>query len=283
MKTNWLGWWILVALAFLLAGCPPAEEAKKPQETAAVATAAAAAKVEAAKVEAVKVEAAREPEFDASKLPPPRPPLADTPDLQNARFRITERSLELMQEDGVPDDVIKGLSSLKGTEFTNASEFFDAVRGAVGAQALEDNQSSIVRNSLAVALAVEPAFPGSKLKLTALQPEGTPGFGAVYFDYDRSNIRPEFLDSIRANAQKFMADSSLRVTLEGHADERGTTEYNLALGERRANAVREALIAEGVSSGQITTVSFGEERPAAAGHDEEAWAKNRRAVFVVTQ
>lgn len=259
MKTHWLGLLIIVALAFVVAGCPPAEEAEKPEAAAAAAA----------------------PGIDSSKLPPPRTPLADTPDLQNARFRITDRSLERMKEDGVPDSVISGLNSLKGTEYTNASEFFDAVKGAVGAQGLEDNQPSIVRNSLVVALAAEPAFPGAELKLTVLQPMGSPGFGAVFFDFDKSNIKPEFREVIQSNADRLMADTSLRVTIEGHCDERGTTEYNLALGERRANAMKEALIAAGVNADQLSTVSFGEERPADEGHNEEAWAKNRRSVLMI--
>ncbi len=73
----------------------------------------------------------------------------------------------------------------------------------------------------------------------------------------------------------------MQVTIEGHCDERGTNEYNLALGQRRAEAVRQALIAEGVSAGQVATVSYGEERPVALGHDEDSWWQNRRGVLVI--
>jgi len=104
-------------------------------------------------------------------------------------------------------------------------------------------------------------------------------FGIVYFDFDKSNIKPEFENTIAENAKKLMADSSMRVTIEGHCDERGTNEYNLALGQRRAEAVRRALVAAGVSASQLSTVSYGEERPVDPGHDEAAWAKNRRGVI----
>ena len=105
------------------------------------------------------------------------------------------------------------------------------------------------------------------------------GFEIVYFDFDRSDIKPEFEAAISTNAEKLMANPGQSVVIEGHADERGTNEYNLALGERRAQAVRDALIAAGVSDSQLTTVSYGEEKPVAMGSDEESWAQNRRGVL----
>jgi peptidoglycan-associated lipoprotein len=108
-----------------------------------------------------------------------------------------------------------------------------------------------------------------------------PEFGIVYFDFDRYNIKPEFEQVIRDNARKLMADGSLAVIVEGHCDERGTTEYNLALGERRARAVRDALVGAGVSANQLETVSAGEERPVAFGHDEASWSQNRRAILSI--
>jgi peptidoglycan-associated lipoprotein len=102
----------------------------------------------------------------------------------------------------------------------------------------------------------------------------------VYFDFDSSTVREDALPIIRAHADYLVANSQVHFTLEGHTDERGTREYNLALGERRADAVRRLLIADGVAPGQIKVVSYGEERPAVVGHDESAWQMNRRAVFV---
>jgi peptidoglycan-associated lipoprotein len=98
----------------------------------------------------------------------------------------------------------------------------------------------------------------------------------IYFDFDNAEIRPEYRDIIAAHARRLASNSALRIRLEGHADERGSREYNIGLGERRAQAVRRALMLLGVNEGQIATVSFGEERPAVEGSDEAAWAKNRR-------
>ena len=102
----------------------------------------------------------------------------------------------------------------------------------------------------------------------------------VYFDFDESTIKPEYQSVIDAFAAYLSANQTARVRLEGHADERGTREYNIGLGERRGNAVQSALLAKGVSSQQISVVSYGEERPADTGHDDAAWAKNRRVQIV---
>ena len=102
----------------------------------------------------------------------------------------------------------------------------------------------------------------------------------VYFDFDSSEIRPEFVSVIAAHAKALSANASIRVRLEGHSDERGSPEYNIGLGERRAQAVRRALMLQGVAESQLSTVSYGEERPAVAGETEEAWAKNRRVEFI---
>ena len=98
----------------------------------------------------------------------------------------------------------------------------------------------------------------------------------IYFDFDKSEIKSEFADIVKGAAQNLSAHSGLKVKLEGSTDERGTREYNIGLGERRAQAVRRALMLQGVAESQITTVSFGAERPAAEGDDESAWAQNRR-------
>jgi peptidoglycan-associated lipoprotein len=104
----------------------------------------------------------------------------------------------------------------------------------------------------------------------------------IYFDFDNAEIRPEYRDTIGAHARR-LSGTTQRVRLEGHTDERGSREYNIGLGERRAQAVRKALMLLGVSDGQIATVSYGEERPAVQGSDEEAWAKNRRVEIVYIQ
>lgn len=98
----------------------------------------------------------------------------------------------------------------------------------------------------------------------------------VLFGFDRYDLSPEAQDILRAQAEWLQRYRSVNVVIEGHCDERGTREYNLALGERRANAVKNYLVALGVSEGRIDTVSYGKERPAALGSNPEAWAKNRR-------
>ncbi|MES1195564.1 MAG: peptidoglycan-associated lipoprotein Pal [Steroidobacter sp.] len=98
----------------------------------------------------------------------------------------------------------------------------------------------------------------------------------IYFDYDKSDLKPEYASVIAAHAKYLTSNPSLKVRLEGNTDERGSREYNIGLGERRAQAVRRVLMLQGVSENQITTLSYGEERPAVDGHDEAAYAKNRR-------
>ncbi|MDX1351442.1 MAG: peptidoglycan-associated lipoprotein Pal [Thiomicrorhabdus sp.] len=102
---------------------------------------------------------------------------------------------------------------------------------------------------------------------------------AVHFDFDRSDVRPADYKLIKANADYMSLVTDATLTIKGYCDERGTREYNLALGERRAQAVQNALIAEGVSPSRITVISFGEDNPVDEAHNESAWAKNRRAEF----
>jgi peptidoglycan-associated lipoprotein len=102
----------------------------------------------------------------------------------------------------------------------------------------------------------------------------------VYFDFDSAVIKGQGVEVVAAHAKYLAANPQARVRLEGNTDERGSREYNIGLGDRRAQAVRRALLLQGVSEGQITTVSYGEERPADPGHDEAAWAKNRRVELV---
>jgi len=102
----------------------------------------------------------------------------------------------------------------------------------------------------------------------------------VYFDYDSFNLKPESQSVIEAHAKFLRANAQRKVSLEGHTDERGGREYNLALGQKRAEAVRRALSLLGVADAQMEAVSFGKEKPAATGSDEAAWAQNRRVEIV---
>ena len=105
----------------------------------------------------------------------------------------------------------------------------------------------------------------------------------VFFDTDQSDIDAEDQATLRSQAAYLKQYANVRVTIEGHADERGTREYNLALGERRANAAKNYLASQGIDAGRISTISYGKERPEALGSDEASWAKNRRAVTVTVQ
>ena len=104
----------------------------------------------------------------------------------------------------------------------------------------------------------------------------------IYFDFDSAEVRADFTDVVARHALVLANDSSIRVRLEGHADERGSREYNIGLGERRSQSVRRMLMIQGASAAQISTVSFGEERPVALGSDEDSWAQNRRVEIKYT-
>ena len=103
----------------------------------------------------------------------------------------------------------------------------------------------------------------------------------IFFDFDSSSVRADQSPSLDKLVVWMGENNQVRLLISGHADERGTTEYNLALGERRANSVREYLIAGGVSAGRLQTVSYGEERPAVLGSNENSWRQNRRSQFHV--
>lgn len=104
----------------------------------------------------------------------------------------------------------------------------------------------------------------------------------IHFDLDQSTVKPEYRDIVEAHGQYLANNPGAQVTLEGHADERGSREYNLGLGERRADAVAELLTALGASRDQITRVSYGEEQPVATCHEEECWWQNRRVEIIYT-
>ena len=121
-------------------------------------------------------------------------------------------------------------------------------------------------------------LPGMQADLVAKA-----GSDTVYFGTDKSDLDAASRATLGAQARWMLANPSVRASIEGHADERGTREYNLALGERRANAAKNFLIANGVPAARLTVISWGKERPAAVGSDESAWAQNRRAVTVVVR
>ena len=130
-------------------------------------------------------------------------------------------------------------------------------------------------SSATTVTAVPPPEPGTQEDLVVNVGD------RVFFDFDRSVIKAEAAKTLERQAAWLKRYPQATVTIEGHTDERGTREYNLALGERRAAAVKNFLVSLGIDPGRISTISYGKERPAAIGHNEAAWAQNRRAVTVV--
>lgn len=120
--------------------------------------------------------------------------------------------------------------------------------------------------------------PGSRADFVAQA-----GSDTVYFGTDKHDLDTEALATLAKQVEWLKKFPAVKVTVEGHCDERGTREYNLALGDRRANAAKNYLVANGVDAARISTISYGKERPVAQGSDEAAWAQNRRAVTVVPE
>jgi len=106
-------------------------------------------------------------------------------------------------------------------------------------------------------------------------------FQKIHFDFDKYNLRPDAITALNENAKVLMENPTVKMRIEGHCDERGTVEYNLALGEKRAQAAKEYLLKLGVSASRVETISYGKEKPVAFGTNEDAWAKNRRDEFAV--
>ena len=259
------------------------------------------AKVEKAKVEKAKKEAAaakvimmKKPEIDTSVLPPSRGSLDTMPDLYAAEFAINKETIANVGADLAPREVMDVLNILEGQTVDNAGEMVDILRAAVGRSPSDDTYEKVLRNTLLVSVDMaSPSMPKGDVDLVAAEEAqkivqvmvaepkmiDASMFKVVFFNFDKSNIKPEFQAVIAENAKLLIDNPDLKIAIEGHCDERGTTEYNLALGERRANAVRTALIGEGVEEGRLITISYGEERPADSGSTEEAWAKNRRSVL----
>lgn len=146
--------------------------------------------------------------------------------------------------------------------------------GAVAALALLAACSSTDQNAAQTG-AGGTVRPGSQEDLVANVGD------RVLFDFDSSVIRGDQRPILQRQAEWMGRHAEVRVQVEGHTDERGTREYNLALGQRRANAARDVLVASGVNAARITTISYGKDRPSALGSDEASWAQNRRAVTVV--
>lgn len=146
-----------------------------------------------------------------------------------------------------------------------------------GDTSLDTSTSTVADKPVEKPKEVKPMISGSKITVSKGEGMGTETLdGIFYFDFDQAIVKRSGHPELDKHAKVLMENRNFRVRLEGHADERGTREYNLALGERRANAVRAYLTAQGASSSQIEVISYGEEKPAVLGGGESSWAQNRR-------
>jgi len=169
-----------------------------------------------------------------------------------------------------------------------------AVTGACKKKAVDTTRSEPVED-----VAITPPPPPPTKEVEEDYPSQQDGFGeqdqqptdihqlneagflqTVYFAFDSFDLTPSTQATLRDNAERMKAHPTYNILILGHCDERGTIEYNLALGERRANSVRDYLVSLGVERSRVRVVTYGEERPAAPGHDEAAWSQNRRAEFL---
>lgn len=151
----------------------------------------------------------------------------------------------------------------------------DAGTSGAGGGSQAAASSRVEQSTQQAARTAPEVTPGSQQDLVANVGD------RVFFDFDKSDLRPASQTTLERQAAWLKRFPDLNVTVEGHCDERGTREYNLALGERRANAVKDFLIAQGIDPRRIRTISYGKERPVALGSNEAAWAQNRRGVTVI--
>ena len=122
--------------------------------------------------------------------------------------------------------------------------------------------------------------PPEEEKTEVLEPKEI-RFDMIYFDYDKYNLKPDARETLLETVETLRANSNVKIMIEGHCDERGTIEYNLQLGKKRAESARVFIIASGIDANRLNTISYGEEKPRALGHNERAWAKNRRDEFKI--
>jgi peptidoglycan-associated lipoprotein len=196
-----------------------------------------------------------------------------------------------------PDTIDKGQSSTLTWQTTNANSV--SIDNGVGAVQPNGSQQVTPTESTTYTLTAkgDGGTQTATARVTVNQPPPPPPPPAaaapsdeelfsqnikdIYFDYDKADIRPDQQASIQADASFLQQHSNISFTIEGHCDERGSTEYNLALGDNRASAVKNALVAAGISADRIKTISYGKEKPFCTEHNEACWQQNRRGHFVM--
>lgn len=196
-----------------------------------------------------------------------------------------------------PAAIIKGQTSVLTWNATNASEV--TIDGGIGtveasgsrtispaasttyhARAVGAGGAADAEVRITVSAEEAPPVPGTPRRLNDIE-----FFAAnvkdAFFDYDSYTLRDDARQALTESIRALKERSNIRITIEGHCDERGSEAYNIALGDKRANAARDFLVAQGIDPARIDTISYGEEKPFASGHDEEAWKQNRRAHLVM--
>ena len=157
-----------------------------------------------------------------------------------------------------------------------------AKRGVVKGEAVEEKRVTVQPSEAELQERAREAALEAALREKMLAEKEASKFNDIHFDFDKFNLKPEAREMLRQHADCLLEHLNFEVVIEGHCDERGTMEYNLALGERRAASAMKYLVNLGVDKERLTTVSYGEELPLDPGQNAEAWAKNRRAHFIVT-
>ncbi|HYA95086.1 MAG TPA: peptidoglycan-associated lipoprotein Pal [Terriglobales bacterium] len=215
------------------------------------------------------------------KKPPPPPPAIPPPPQPTASLTAN------------PNSIQQGESTTLTWQTTNASDVTLESIGAVqanGSQQVTPTQSTTYRLIAKGAGGTQEATA----RVTVAQPPPSPPMTTTlsdeqlfnqnvkdaFFDYDKSDIRPDAQQALMADAAFLQQHPNIRFTVEGHCDERGSTEYNLGLGDRRATAVKSFLVQQGVSADRIRTISYGKEKPFCTEHTEDCWQQNRRGHFV---
>lgn len=218
------------------------------------------------------------------KAAPPPPPPPPPPAAPTASISVD------------PSSIQSGQSATLTWQTTNAT---DVSIDGIGAVQPNGSQSVSPTDSTTYHLVAKGAGGSQEAtaRLTVTQPPPPPpppptvsdedlfnqNIKDIYFDYDKSDIRADQQSSISANSQFLNAHPNVTFTIEGHCDERGSTEYNIALGDKRATAVKNALVADGISASRIKTISYGKEKPFCTESNEACWQQNRRGHFVYTK
>jgi len=216
--------------------------------------------------------------------PPPPPPPPPAPAAPTASISVSPNSIQAgqsasltWQTTNATDVSIDGIGAVQANGSQSVSPT-DSTTYHLTAKGAGGSQEASARITVTAAAAPPPPPPS-----VTDQELFSQNVKDVYFDYDKSDVRADQQGSLQADVQFLSAHPNVNFTIEGHCDERGSTEYNIALGDKRANAVKNALVAAGVNASRIKTISYGKEKPFCSESNEACWQQNRRGHFVYQQ